>query len=141
MLSISANAQSDKIKYNKKLADSLGADEYGMKLYTLVILKQGSNKTDNKNVIDSLFTGHLANINRLANDGKLVAAGPMVENDKNYLGIFIFNVKTIKEAQELLSTDPAVNANLLDPEIYVWYGSAALPKYLPYHKMIEKKKP
>jgi len=32
--------------YNKALADSLGADEYGMKMYTLVILKTGENKNN-----------------------------------------------------------------------------------------------
>ena len=139
MLNIKASAQ-DNIVYDKALADSLGADEYGMKMYILVILKSGSNKTEDVKVLDSLFGGHLANIGRLANEGKLIVAGPMSKNDKNYEGIFILNVKTLKEAKELLSTDPAINANLLDPELYGWYGSAALPMFLPFHKKIQKTK-
>lgn len=35
-------AQSTTISYNKVLADSLGADDYGMKSFFLVILKTGS---------------------------------------------------------------------------------------------------
>ena len=35
---VQAHAQSNS-KFNKALADSLGADEYGMKKYVLVILK------------------------------------------------------------------------------------------------------
>jgi uncharacterized protein YciI len=124
--------------YNKALADSLGADEYGMKMYTLVILKTGENKTTDKAKIDSAFKGHMANIGKLAANGKLVVAGPMGKNDKNYRGIFIFNVKTVAEAQELLKSDPAIQAKLLDAEIYPWYGSAALPVYLETHKKIEK---
>ena len=34
-------AQTSNQKYNKQLADSLDADEYGMKMYVLVILKSG----------------------------------------------------------------------------------------------------
>ena len=32
-------AQSDNPKYDKALAESLGGDDYGMKMYVLVILK------------------------------------------------------------------------------------------------------
>ena len=124
--------------YNKALADSLGGDEYGMKMYVLVVLKTGS-ATFDKKITDSLFNGHMANIARLASEGKLVVAGPLKKNDKNYRGIFIFNVKTIEEANKLLITDPAVNSKILDSELYEWYGSAALPMYLPYHSKLQKK--
>src|SRR4051794_36093265 len=90
--------------YNKALADSLGSDDYGMKTYVLVLLKTGS-ATFDKKITDSLFNGHMANIARLASEGKLVVAGPLKKNDKNYRGIFIFNVKTIEEANKLLITD------------------------------------
>jgi uncharacterized protein YciI len=126
--------------YDKALADSLGADDYGMKSYVLVILKTGSNKIDDKVVTDSLFRGHMATINKLAKEGKLVIAGPMQKNDRNYRGIYILNVKTIEEANELLLTDPAIKAKLLDTEIFQWYGSAALPVYLKTHEKIQKKK-
>lgn len=133
-----ASAQSAKPVYDAALAKSLGADERGMKMYVLAILKSGTNKTDNKATLDSLFKGHMANINRLAANGKLVVAGPLEKNDKAYRGIFIFNVKTIAEANELVITDPAIKAKVLDAELYEWYGSAALPVYLDTHKKIEK---
>lgn len=138
ILSINATAQAPNPKYDKALADSLGADIYGMKPYVLVILKTGSNKTDNKAVTDSLFREHIANINRLAALGKLVVAGPLKKNDKAYRGIFILNVKGIDEAKILLATDPAVREKLLDAELFQWYGSAALGEYLKTHEKIEK---
>lgn len=93
----------------------------------LVILKTGPTKIDRKETVDSLFNGHLNNIGRLAKIGKLVVAGPMKKNDKTYRGIFILNVKTLDEANTLLATDPAIQEQLLEAELYEWYGSVALP--------------
>lgn len=132
-------AQSTHSNFDKALADSLGADDYGMKMYVLVILKTGPNKTADKATTDSLFNGHMQNIGRLAAQGKLIVAGPLVKNTKEYRGIFILNVKTIEEATVLLDTDPAVKGKLLDSELFQWYGSAALPLYLPYHDKVKRK--
>jgi uncharacterized protein YciI len=134
------HAQSDSPQYNKALADSLGADDYGMKMYVLVILKTGPIKYDDKAKSDSLFRGHMQNIGRLASVGKLIVAGPLQKNEKNYRGIFILNVKTIEEAKLLLETDPAIKAKIFDTEVFQWYGSAALPTYLPFHEKVERKK-
>lgn len=133
------NAQADNPKYNKALADSLGADDYGMKMYVLVILKPGNAQIQDKKVSDSLFAGHLQNINHLAKTGKLVMAGPIKENSRSYEGIFILNAKTIEEAKALLETDPAIKANVFATELFEWYGSAALPLYLNFHDNVKKK--
>lgn len=140
LLSFSVNAQTANSRYNKALADSLGADEYGMKMYFLVLLKSGPEQIEDKAKVQQLFAGHMANIGKLANEGKLVVAGPMGKNDKQYRGIFILSVKTRKDAEALLVTDPAIKAGLLAVEIYEWYGSAALPTYLSIHEQIEQAK-
>jgi hypothetical protein len=49
-------------------------------------------------------------------------------------------VQSILEAEALLKTDPAIENGLLEPEIYEWYGSAALPEYLKYVDKATKKK-
>lgn len=136
---LTLHAQSDNSKYNKHLADSLGADEFGMKMYVLVLLKSGENKTAGQITTDSLFSGHMQNINRLVKLGKLVVVGPLQKNEKDYRGIFILNVKTIEEAKSLLDTDPAIHEKLLAPELYGWYGSAALPMYLPVSEKVWEK--
>ena len=110
-----------------------------MKLYVLVILKTGTNTSASKQQTDSLFRGHMDNINRLAAENKLVVAGPLKKNEKNYRGIFILDARSLAEAKELLKTDPAVAQKLLDAELFEWYGSAALPVYLKQHEKIEKK--
>jgi uncharacterized protein len=133
-----ANAQNTNPNYDKQLADSLGADEYGMKMYVLVILKTGPSQENNKKTVDSLFALHMKNIGRLADEGKLIVAGPIGKNEKQYRGIFILNVPSIEIAKELLDTDAAVKAKLLDADLYKWYGSAALPVYLPASKKVNK---
>lgn len=128
--------------YNKVLAEKLGGDDYGMKSYFFVILKTGTNTTEDKNLISESFSGHMNNIHRLVKEGKLIVAGPFGKNDKNYRGLFILNnIKTAEEAKDLLQTDPAIKSGLLDYELFTWYGSAALPEYLPFSDKIWKSKP
>jgi uncharacterized protein YciI len=139
IMCIKLSAQSGVQMYDSVLARSLGADEYGMKQYIFVILTPGTNNLEKGAVRDSIFQGHRKNIGKLADSGKLVLAGPFGDNDKSYQGIFIFNVKTIAEAKDLLQTDPAIQAKLLDAELYEWYGSAAISEYLKIQKKITKK--
>jgi uncharacterized protein len=142
LISVSANGQSENPKYDKALADSLGADERGMKSYVLVILKTGpqdKNITE-KPIRDSLFRGHFSNMNKMAEAGQLIVAGPIGKNDNTYRGIFILNVKTVEEAQALAQTDPSIQAGIFAIECYPWYGSAALPMYLHYTDKVEKTK-
>lgn len=128
-------------KYDSSLAKKLGADDYGMKAYVLVILKTGPNKTEDQKLIQESFRGHMENIDRLVEIEKLVVAGPLGKNENTYRGIFILDVSSIDEAKELLQTDPAIKEQLLDAELYNWYGSAALPEYLEASDKIWKLSP
>jgi uncharacterized protein YciI len=127
--------------YAPELAHKLGADDYGMKSYILVILKTGPNQTTDKTFINDSFRGHMNNINQLVTEGKMIVAGPLTKNDKTYRGIFILNVTDFEEAEKLLQNDPAITEGLLDVELYKWYGSAALPEYLEFSDKIWKIKP
>ncbi len=128
-------------QYDSVLAKKTGADEYGMKKYVLVMLKTGSNtSTANKNFKDSCFKEHLNNIGRLANENKLVVAGPITSKNSNtYRGIFILSVASQSEAIEVLKTDAAIRFKFLDYELFDWYGSAALSTYLENVEKVTKK--
>ncbi len=128
--------------YDKALADKLGADDYGMKKYFFVILKTGANTTADKALITESFKGHMSNMNRLVEEGKLIVAGPFEKNENQYRGIFILDgIATMDEAKALLQTDPAIKNELLAYDIFSWYGSAALPEYLPAADKIWKVNP
>jgi len=128
----------EKNSYDEKLAKELGGNDNGMKTYVFCILKTGSNTTATKEEKAKYFEGHMANINRLADEGKLIVAGPFMKNDRNYRGIFIFNVTTIEEAQALVETDPAVKAKIFEAELTPWFCSAALMVVPETHKKITK---
>lgn len=144
MCGLHAIAQ-DKIanpNFDETLAQKYEADDYGMRSYFLVILKTGKNKSQNQELLAKSMRGHLDNIKRLVENGKLVVAGPLGTNQKNYRGIFIFQgVESQEKLEAILATDQAIKNNFLAYEIYPWYGSAALPAYLPISDKIWKKKP
>lgn len=133
-------SQETESKYDEKLAKSLNADERGMKQYVFCILKTGSNTTATEEEKNELFKGHMANITRLAKEGKLALAGPFMKNDRNYRGLYIFDVSTVEEAKALVATDPAVKANIFEAELTPWYGTAALQEILKIHEKIVKPK-
>ena len=140
LFSVSISAQEKLEPYDEKLAKELGADEYGMKSYVFCILKTGSNTSATAEEKKKYFERHMANINRLAKEGKLIVAGPFMKNDKNYRGIFIFNCKTVEEAQKLVETDPAVQAKIFEVELTPWYSSAALMQVSSNHEKLVKTK-
>jgi len=130
-------------EYDAALAQELGADDYGMRSYVMVILKTGPNDKTLTNEIDraEIFKGHFSNMKTLAEDKKLVLAGPFGDPDGIRRGLYIFNVKTVEEAQELVMTDPAVKAGIFTAEFTPYYGSAALMQVNSLHKRIAKNNP
>lgn len=124
-------------KFNSKLSKRLGADERGMKMFVMCILKTGPRDAEIKGKErDDIFEGHFANITRLSDEGKLAVAGPFGKNDRAYRGLYVFNVKTIEDAEKLVTLDPAVKAGIFVPELTLWYASAALMVVPETHKRI-----
>ena len=64
-------------------------------------------------------------------------AGPFLDTG-DLRGIYIFDVKTIEEAEALTKTDPAIQAGSLIMELKPWYGSAALMELNQRHKRVTK---
>ena len=128
--------------YDADLAKKLGADERGMKMYVLCILKTGPKDAEIKGKErDNIFAGHFANIGSLAEQGKLAIAGPFGKNDRAYRGLYIFNVPTIEEAEKLVVLDPSVKAGVFVPELTLWYASAGLMGVNDIHKRLQKPQP
>ena len=135
-----ANAQNS--AFDQKLADSLGADQRGMKTYLLVILKTGpkDKEISDKKQRDELFKGHFSNMSEMVKAGKLKLAGPFAtKNELGYRGIFLLDVKDEEEAKALLQNDPTIKNGVFEVEILPWFGSAAIPMHLKYHEKISKK--
>lgn len=119
------------------LIRKLGADAYGMKHYVMAFLKAGPNRKQDSATAAGLQKAHMDNIMRMADEGKLVVAGPFLD-DTDLKGIYVFNVETVEEAKALTETDPAIKAGRLMMELHPWYGSAAMLEINRIHKTIQK---
>jgi len=135
---VSISGDFDELIYDSTNAQKYGADEYGMKKYVMAFLKRGSNRSLDADSSNALQMGHMENISRMAEEGKLVLAGPFF-GDQDLRGIYIFNVATIEEAEALTNSDPAIQAGVLEMELMEWYGSAALMAVNDIHNSLSKR--
>ena len=124
-----------------ELAREHRADEWRKRTYTFVLLSTGPATGLDTAVVARHFRGHMDNIGRLAESGDLVVAGPLGKNAHAYRGLFIFSETDTARVRTMLDMDPAIVAGLLNAELYAWYGSAALPRYLPDAKRVQKRRP
>ena len=104
--------------------------------YQFGMLSRGPKWTaENTPEIQKIQEGHMANINKMAQAGKLFAAGPILDNG-DLRGIFVFRAASIEEAKALAAEDPAIKAERLKLQILPWFG----PKGIGVRAMEEFKK-
>lgn len=141
-LTMTASAQTrgktDSPKFDAELAKKVGADDYGMKSYFLVILKTGPTKVPEGKERTDMFAGHLANMKRLAGEGKLPLAGPLDGID-GWRGVFVLAVSDIEEAKKIVATDPVIIKGEMVAEYHKWFASAAVMLVNETHDKVAKK--
>lgn len=91
-----------------------------LKRYWMVFLRKGPRRNQDTAVAAKIQHDHLANINKLANAGKILLAGPFGD-DGDLRGIFIMDCKDSLEVVSLVNTDPAVAAGRLTFEVKSWW--------------------
>ncbi len=123
--------------FDSLLAVETGADDYGMRQYVFAYLKKGPNRDYDSAKTAEIQRAHLHNITRLAEEGKLVLAGPFMD-ETEIRGIYVFAVESLEEAEALINSDPAIQSGSLIMELHPWYGSAALMKITELHGKLAK---
>ncbi|MBI1221210.1 MAG: hypothetical protein GC180_01295 [Bacteroidetes bacterium] len=126
--------------FDSLLAAKYQADEYGMRSYVMAFLMAGPNRSQSPEEAKKLQEAHLANIRRMAEEGKLVIAGPFLD-DGDIQGVYVFAVADTIEARKLTETDPMIQSGRLIMELKPWYGSAALMGVNAVHERIAKENP
>lgn len=99
-----------------------GDTTYTMKRYVFMLLVTGDYKEKDSVKAEALQKGHMAHLNKMAETGKLIAAGPFEEGGNNR-GLLIFDVETIADAEKLESEDPRVKNRELKMETFYWWAS------------------
>ena len=107
---------SEKYDINKDSTVSAGE----MKRYWLVLLQKGPNRSQDSISAEKIQAAHMANINRLSKEGKLVMAGPIGVDD-DLRGIFLMNCADSTEVENFVKTDSAVITGRLVMKYYPWW--------------------
>ena len=100
------------------------AEEMGMAVYYVYLLKKGPTwSSDPSPEINALQEAHLANLRRLADMGKLVINGPLLDSfatSGEIRGMGALKTNSMQEAQDLINTDPMVKVGRLIFELHAW---------------------
>jgi len=100
--------------------------KYEMTTYVMGLLRRGPNAAETSNAEkQKILAGHMANIQKMADTGKLVVAGPFADNG-DLRGVFIFKGVTIEEARALAAPDPAIESGYMILELHPWYAAEGL---------------
>lgn len=104
-----------------------------MESYQLVLLRRGPEWTPERTpAIEQLQKEHLAHLTKMAESGRMVAAGPFADQDDQTLrGMCIYRTGSVAGARALAEGDPAVKAGRLKVEVLTWWvgkGYIAFPK-------------
>ncbi|TDO28029.1 YciI family protein [Sediminibacterium goheungense] len=103
--------------------------EEQIRKYWFVMLIKGPNRNQDSATAAKIQKGHMDNMDRLYNEGKLKVAGPFGDG-KDWQGIFIFDCATKEEVETLLKTDPAIAAGRLIYDLRPWY-TAPIGSFVP----------
>jgi uncharacterized protein len=102
-----------------------------MTTFYMVLLRRGPAWTASATPESmAISRAHQENIQKLTAAGKMVVAGPFLDQTgaQALSGLFILRVGSLEEARATVSTDPAVTAGRFTFEIIPWMG----PKTLKY---------
>lgn len=98
-----------------------------MRAYYVVVLRRGPAWSPEKSpAVEAIFKGHMAHLQRMAEIGKMVLAGPFDAPAEGGVGtpagLCVYAVDTREEAEQLAREDPAVQAGRFTVEALPWYG-------------------
>lgn len=92
--------------------------------YTFVYLKTGPKSAGlTPEQRQEVFKGHMSNMQRLADEGKLLIAGPFAKpRDPAWRGLFVYATGDAAEARLLTETDPGMIAGVFVAEVHPMRG-------------------
>jgi len=115
----STNISEEKPAEKYDLAKDTSVYSGQMKRFWLVHLMKGPNRNQDSASQVKIQAAHIANIVRLAKEGKIIMAGPIGVGELQ--GIFLMNCKDSTEVESFVKTDTAVITGRLIMKYYPWW--------------------
>jgi uncharacterized protein YciI len=123
LLASDGPAQTPQTSQTPSRMPDIGPGGFEMTTYYVGFLYRGTKWTPEQTAeTEALQKAHMANIQKLAEEGKLLLAGPFTDGG-DLRGIFVFRVGSMAEARALAETDPAVKAGRLRLEFHPWFAA------------------
>lgn len=104
-------------------AQSLSPTPFQFDEFMLVLLVRPANPPEfPKEQLDEMQKQHIANIERLGREGKMLKAGPTEDySGRNVRGIFILKTQSLDEARDWIKDDVFIKTGRLTAEYMKWY--------------------
>jgi myo-inositol-1(or 4)-monophosphatase len=99
--------------------------EWAMRQYVVAFLYSGPNPVDDPEESKKMMKGHLANIQRLHDEGKIILAGPYLSKT-DLRGYFLFDTDSVEAAQAWCDSDPAIAAGVFRVDLHPWYSAKGI---------------
>ena len=99
-----------------------GDTTFTMKRYVFMMLNSGGVQSKDSTEKAKYQQMHMEHLNKLAEDGKLIVAGPF-EGGGKHRGLLIFDVETVEDALKLQGEDPSVKSGRLKMDAFYWWGA------------------
>jgi uncharacterized protein YciI len=133
-LAVSAASANDKSSAGTMTLTPVPPPDPDLTTYYVGLITKGSHfDAYSREDREKIQKAHLANLDRLAQLGKILVAGPCPDNGE-WRGIYIFKCASIEEARQLAASDPEVQTGRLRIEIHPWMtekGSIRDPEFPP----------
>jgi uncharacterized protein YciI len=92
-----------------------------------------------KDQAERIQGAHMANIQKMADDGQLAAAGPFDDTTPTISGIFVFKTRSLEEARRVATEDPTVVEHRNTIDVHPWHGPVGIgDEYFRLHKDMPK---
>ncbi|HKO21705.1 MAG TPA: inositol monophosphatase family protein [Candidatus Eisenbacteria bacterium] len=99
--------------------------EWAMRQYVVAFLYKGPNPVEDPEESKKMMKGHLANIQRLHDEGKVILAGPYL-SQTDLRGYFLFDTDSVDAARAWCDTDPAISAGVFRVDLHPWYSAKGI---------------
>ena len=100
--------------------------KYEMISYVVGFLVKGPKWTaESSEETKRIQEGHMGHIRKMADSGKLVVAGPFMDNGE-LRGMLVFKDLSLEEARKVADEDPAVKAGRLVVKLHPWFAGKGL---------------